>query len=306
MVFTCKHIISPIELYEKCYFSGIQWTTPAHNKRTLGNLFGLYSFYRESDFMKPIHHAAQQGFSQAAELYQQVRPDYPSDIVTWLKQELQLDQTSHVLDLGAGTGKFIPYLQQVTAHIIAVEPVQAMREQLSLVYPDIQTLAAYSDHIPLPNQSQNAIICAQSFHWFANIDTLNELHQLLQPQGHLGLVWNQRDIEVDWVKALADVVATFEHDTPRYHSGEWKKAFEHQFLFQLESVKVYSQVQKGSVEQVVSKRLLSTSFIAALPEAEQLKLKQQFEDIVFDFTGKTAQDHIEFPYITYAYHFKKT
>ncbi|WP_151981228.1 class I SAM-dependent methyltransferase [Acinetobacter guerrae] len=255
--------------------------------------------------MKPIHHAAQQGFSQAAELYQQVRPDYPNEIVNWLKQELQLDQSSCVVDLGAGTGKFIPYLEQVTSEIIAVEPVQAMREQLSLAHPKVKTLDAYSTEIPLPPQSVDAVLCAQSFHWFANIETLNEIYQLLKIEGHLGLIWNQRDIEVDWVKALADILQPLEQDTPRYHSGDWKKVFEHQFLFRLESVKVYSQVQKGTVEQVVSKRLLSTSFIAAMTEKQQLELKKQFEQVVYEFTGKQPQDEIEFPYITYAYHFKK-
>ena len=96
-----------------------------------------------------------------------------------------------------------------------------------------------------------------------------------------------------------------EQDTPRYHSGDWKKVFEHQFLFRLESVKVYSQVQKGTVEQVVSQRLLSTSFIAAMTEKQQLELKQQFEQVVYEYTGKQPQNEIEFPYITYAYHFKK-
>ncbi|HCK29163.1 MAG TPA: class I SAM-dependent methyltransferase [Acinetobacter ursingii] len=255
--------------------------------------------------MKPIHHAAQQGFSQAAKLYQQVRPDYPNEIVNWLKQELQLDQSSCVVDLGAGTGKFIPYLEQVTSEIIAVEPVQAMREQLSLAHPKVKTLDAYSTEIPLPPQSVDAVLCAQSFHWFANIETLNEIYQLLKTKGHLGLIWNQRDIEVNWVKALADMLQPLEQDTPRYHSGDWKKVFEHQFLFRLESVKVYSQVQKGTVEQVVSQRLLSTSFIAAMTEKQQLELKQQFEQVVYEFTGKQPQDEIEFPYITYAYHFKK-
>ncbi|MCU4413807.1 class I SAM-dependent methyltransferase [Acinetobacter sp. WU_MDCI_Axc73] len=255
--------------------------------------------------MKPIHQAAQQGFSQAAELYQEVRPDYPNEIVNWLKQELQLDQSSCVVDLGAGTGKFLPYLQQVTSEIIAVEPVQAMREQLSLAHPDVKTLDAYSTEIPLPPQSVDAVLCAQSFHWFANIETLDEIYQLLKVEGHLGLIWNQRNIEVNWVKALADILQPLEQDTPRYHSGDWKKVFEHQFLFRLESVKVYSQVQKGTVEQVVSKRLLSTSFIAAMTEKQQLELKQKFEKIVYEFTGKQPQDEIEFPYITYAYHFKK-
>ena len=56
---------------------------------------------------------------------------------------------------------------------------------------------------------------------------------------------------------------------------------------------------------MVSNRLLSTSFIAAMPTEQQQALKLQFEQIVQDYTGKSAQDEIEFPYVTYAYHFKK-
>ncbi len=72
--------------------------------------------------MKPIHHAAQQGFSQAAKLYQQVRPDYPNEIVNWLKQELQLDQSSCVVDLGAGTGKFILILSKLHQKLLRLNP----------------------------------------------------------------------------------------------------------------------------------------------------------------------------------------
>lgn len=252
-----------------------------------------------------LHPAAQKGFSSAAELYQQVRPNYPQDVVTWLKQDLELNANSSVIDLGAGTGKFLPYLKQITPHIIAVEPVTEMLEQLKIVHPDVQILQAKSDQIPLNSASVDAVLCAQSFHWFANIETLNEIHQILKPNGHLGLIWNQRNEQVDWVKALTNVLSPIEGDTPRYHSGQWKQVFENQFLFQLENTKVFSQVQTGTVENVVSKRLLSTSFIAAMPEQEQLKLKQQFEQIVFEYTGKRAQDEIDFPYETYVYNFKK-
>ena len=54
-----------------------------------------------------LHPAAQKGFSSAAELYQQVRPGYPQDIVNWLQDQLQLGEKSHVIDLGSGTGKFL-------------------------------------------------------------------------------------------------------------------------------------------------------------------------------------------------------
>ena len=157
----------------------------------------------------------------------------------------------------------------------------------------------------MKDESINAIICAQSFHWFSNIETLKEMYRVLIPTGHLGLLWNQRDITVDWVKALADEIAPFEADTPRYLSEKWKQVFEQQQLFHFNGLQTFQLKHTGTVEQVVSKRLLSTSFIAAMPEHQQQQLKARFEQIVFDFTGQTAQDQIDFPYTTFAYHFQK-
>ena len=174
-----------------------------------------------------LHPAAQKGFSSAAELYQQVRPDYPQDIVSWLQDQLRLCEKSHVIDLGSGTGKFLPYLQQITSHITAIEPVQEMLAQLQAIYPKIQTLQASSEHLPVTTNSMDAVICAQSFHWFANLETLQQIHQALKPSGHLALIWNQRDINIDWVKALADLIEPLEGNTPRYHSGKWKNVFQH-------------------------------------------------------------------------------
>jgi len=252
-----------------------------------------------------LHPAAQKGFSQAARLYQEVRPSYPKQVIDWLRNDLNLSQSSYVVDLGAGTGKFLPYLQALTSHITAVEPVAEMLAELEKHYPGVVALPGTAQHLPLGNESQDAVLCAQSFHWFADIQSLNEIYEVLKPAGYLGLVWNQRDIEVEWVRALAELIAPFEGTTPRYHSGHWKEVFDNQFLFQLEKVKVLSQVQKGTVEQVVSKRLLSTSFIAAMPESQQRALKQQFEETVRHYTNKQPQDEIEFPYVTYAYSFKK-
>ena len=64
-----------------------------------------------------------------------------------------------------------------------------------------------------------------------------------------------------------------------------EKGFEEQNLFTFDNLNTFSQSQHGTVEQVVSKRLLSTSFIAAMTEKDQLQLKAQFEKIVYDFTG---------------------
>ena len=252
-----------------------------------------------------VHQTAQSGFSSAAELYQQVRPNYPQEIVTWLQQSLHLNHTASLVDLGAGTGKFIDYLTQVSPNVIAVEPVTAMLQQLKLQHPHIKTIQAASHQIPLSPKSIDAVICAQAFHWFADIESLQSIHQVLKPQGALGLVWNQRDEQVGWVKTLADLLAEYEADTPRYHSGAWEHVFQQQALFERIDVQVFEQIQYGRVEDVVSKRLLSTSFIAAMPTAQQLELKTKFEQIVQQETGKSPQDQIGFPYKTYAYHYQK-
>lgn len=252
-----------------------------------------------------LHPAAEKGFSAGAALYQTVRPNYPENITGWLHSALKLPPDAQLLDLGTGTGKFLPYLKALSSRIIAADPVPEMLKQLHQAHPDIQTVQARSDQLPLADQSIQAVFCAQSFHWFANRETLAELHRIVQDHGYLVLVWNQRDVNVSWVKALAGHLLPLEGDTPRYHSGLWRKAFEQQNYFQLKTQTELTQLHHGTVEQVVSKRLLSTSFIAALPEAQQQALKLQFEQIVLQHTGKHAQDSIDFPYTTHVYVFQK-
>lgn len=253
-----------------------------------------------------LHPAAEKGFSSAAALYQQVRPDYPAQIVPWLTEQFKLNSQDKLLDLGTGTGKFLPYLQQISSHLIAVDPVAEMLEQLQQKYAQVHTIQALSHQLPLADHSIDAIFCAQSFHWFANLTTLNEIARVLVAEGQLGLIWNQRDTEIDWVQALAEAIAPFEQDTPRFHHSTWKHLFEQQTIFELKSEDVFTHQHYGKVEDVVSKRLLSTSFIAALSTDVQQQLKIQFEQIVFQYTGKHPDDEIAFPYKTYAYHFKKS
>ncbi|MDM1780745.1 class I SAM-dependent methyltransferase [Acinetobacter indicus] len=253
-----------------------------------------------------LHPAAQQGFSAAAELYQQVRPDYPADLSHWLAATLSLPEDAHLLDLGSGTGKFIPSLRPLGSRITAIDPVPEMLNQLQQAHPDIHTLEGLSHQLPLPDHSVNAVFCAQSFHWFAHLDTLKDIYRVLKPQGYLVLVWNQHDIEIDWVKALADYIAPLEGKTPRFHHGQWQEVFKQQNLFQPYAETHMQHVQHGPVEQVVSKRLLSTSFIAAMPETQRQQLKQKFEQMIEQYTTKQAHDLIDFPYRTYVYVFQRS
>lgn len=114
-----------------------------------------------------IHHAAAEGYQANADRYVKGRPDYPPEIAAWLRETIGLHAGMTVIDLGAGTGKFTPRLLETGAQVIAVEPVPQMLEKLSAALPQVKTLAGTAEAIPLPDESVDAVVCAQSFHWFA-------------------------------------------------------------------------------------------------------------------------------------------
>ena len=83
--------------------------------------------------MRHIHRYAADGFAAGAQSYAKGRPDYPHVVVDWLKDDLGLSTGKVGLDLGAGTGKFVPYLRATGAGVVAVEPVAEMAQGKSVM-----------------------------------------------------------------------------------------------------------------------------------------------------------------------------
>ena len=125
-----------------------------------------------------LHPAAQQGFGSGASLYQQVRPSDPQEVDTFLQDQLKVLPNSHIVDLGSGTGKFLPHLLKLTTQLTAVEPIASMLTELRQLYPQVATVQARSEQLPLPAQCADLVSCAQSFHWFANLQSLKEIHRI--------------------------------------------------------------------------------------------------------------------------------
>ena len=113
-----------------------------------------------------IHQAAAQGYEVSADSYERGRPEYPSEAVQHLVGALGIREGTAVLDLGAGTGKFTKLLACSGAHLLAVEPVKAMRDKLVEKVPSATVLDGTAEAIPLKSSSLDAVVVAQAFHWF--------------------------------------------------------------------------------------------------------------------------------------------
>ncbi len=247
-----------------------------------------------------VHDAAQRGFSSSAATYSRGRPDYPPQLVTWLRGTLGLAPGKRALDLGAGTGKFTRLLLQTGADVVAVEPIDAMRAQLLQNVPGVTALAASAQSMPLADESLDVVVCAQAFHWFASPEALREIGRVLKAGGKLGLVWNVRDESVDWVAAITRITAPYEADTPRFHTGEWRRLFPNQLFSELVETAV-SYLQLGSVQQVIVDRMMSVSFIAALPDAERAQVAASLNALIATRPELKDRASIGFPYLTRAY-----
>jgi SAM-dependent methyltransferase len=250
--------------------------------------------------MRPIHQTAAAGFGAKADAYARGRPDYPPEVEAWLSDDLALGAGKTALDLGAGTGKFLPRLRATGAAVIAVEPVAAMRAQLAERNPGIEARAGSAEQIPLEDGSVDAVVCAQSFHWFATAEALAEIRRVLKPGGALGLVWNVRDQRVAWVAALTRIMAPYEAGIPRYDHYEWRKVFPSEGFGPLRE-RHFPHGHRGPPQQVIIDRVLSVSFIAALPPAEQARVAQQVHALIAATPELAGKAEVTFPYETAAF-----
>jgi SAM-dependent methyltransferase len=143
-------------------------------------------------------------FGSAAAAYERGRPSYPPEAIDWL---LPADALK-VLDLGAGTGKLTTRLVERGLDVVAVDPIPDMLELLCASLPDTLALEGTAEDIPLEDNSVDAVLVAQAWHWVDPERAIPEVARVLRPGGRLGLVWNTRDERLGWVRELGQIIGS--------------------------------------------------------------------------------------------------
>lgn len=238
----------------------------------------------------PIDDVAARGFGAGAAAYEAARPGYPDEAMAVLVEQLGLGPGLRVLDLAAGTGKLTRRFLEHEASVLAVEPVQGMRDQLAAVLPGVEVLEGTAESIPVPDASIDLVSVAQAFHWFDAPAALAEIARVLRPGGGLALLWNERDETTPWVAEMSRLIRWHERTVSRYQHVDWAEVVAASGRFTpLQEVVIHWQ--QPMTRELLAERVRSISYIAAMPVAERERLAAEVVELV-----RRLPDEFPLPY----------
>jgi SAM-dependent methyltransferase len=151
-----------------------------------------------------VRHRRATSFGDVADAYVRGRPGYPPEAIEWVLADAP---GPRVIDLAAGTGKLTASLVAMGLDVTAIEPLEAMRQALAEVVPNVTVLAGTAESMPVGDGSADGMLVAQAFHWFDPLPALTEMARVLVPEAPLGLIWNARDDSHPWVAELSQILA---------------------------------------------------------------------------------------------------
>lgn len=227
----------------------------------------------------PIDDVAARGFQAAAAAYELARPGYPDEALEALATELGVEVGTRVCDLAAGTGKLTRRLVELGASVVAVEPVDAMREQLQTAVPAAEAIEGTAEAIPLPDASVDVVTVAQAFHWFGAPAALAEIARVLTPGGGLALLWNERDEATAWVAEMSRLIHWHERTVSRYQHVHWAAVVAASQRFTPLEERSHSW-DHPMTRGVLADRVRSISYIALMPPTDRERLVAEVTQLV--------------------------
>ena len=133
-------------------------------------------------------------FGAWADEYDVWRPTYPDAAVEWLVPP----EAAHIVEVGAGTGKLTDHLMTRGPELDVVEPDGRMLAILKQRHPKLRTHEAGVSSLPLGDESVDAVVVADAWHWFPKEQAAAEVERVLRPTGWLGCVWNVPVLHHEW------------------------------------------------------------------------------------------------------------
>ena len=232
--------------------------------------------------------------------YEKFRPCYPKEIIRVLKEQIGLNKNWLVADIGSGTGLSTQLFLENGNDVFAVEPNREMRESLLhhfKTYRNLIALNATAEDTSIESGCVDLIFAGQSFHWFDREACKREFARILSENGHIVLVWNQRDPDDAFQQEYEDFLLSH---IPSYQSVSHKNISDDdlkQFFGSRSMTKVTLPNQQILDLRSFLGRVRSSSYFPK----EQAENKTLYDDLHTLFEKYAISERIVFKYITEIY-----
>jgi ubiquinone/menaquinone biosynthesis C-methylase UbiE len=161
-------------------------------------------------------------FSEAANFYE-FRAPYAPQALAYVRDALQLDNTSRALDLGCGPGTIAIPLSRMVGHVLAIDPSEAMLNQGQMrgakaSRRNIEWLRARAEDVSEALGTFNVVTMGQSFHWMDRDTVLCHLAPMIASDGGLALINpGRRRPQESWETLADELVVRYLGHRPRHH-----------------------------------------------------------------------------------------
>jgi SAM-dependent methyltransferase len=234
-------------------------------------------------------------FDDVAAAYERGRPRYEPHVMDVIGEAAG---GPRILDVGAGTGRLSAPLLQAGYDVVAVEPLDAMREILAGHIGADRAIAGRAEDLPLDDASVDGAVCSDAWHWFDGARAADELARVVRPGGGVVVcvshpLWTDSDDAPDWWLDLGVVhTALPKGDHPALVSG-WRRPDSLEGHPAFEDMRVRNEpfVHHTNRGGIVS-HWASMSFVATLPAAQHAELLGQLDGML----ARRGLEDVDIPY----------
>jgi ubiquinone/menaquinone biosynthesis C-methylase UbiE len=209
-------------------------------------------------------------FSNRVENYVKYRPDYPPQVLDVFRDRMNLQKSSIVADIGAGTGISSKMFLENGNFVCAVEPNATMREaakEFLKDFPRFRIIEGTAENTNLPDASVDFVVAAQAFHWFDREKTRAEFRRVLRRNGYAALIWNERQLDTnDFLREYENLLRKYGTDYEKVrHDNIEEKILQDFFQAGFER-QTFKNAQTVDFEGLKG-RMLSASYIPTEADA---------------------------------------
>ncbi|HZD99928.1 MAG TPA: class I SAM-dependent methyltransferase [Micromonosporaceae bacterium] len=130
-------------------------------------------------------------FNAHADDYHDGRPGYPARVFDLLSERCGLAPGSRALEIGAGPGLATTELIARGAHVVAVEPGEALATLLRARCPNAVVVPGEIETAAIPGAPFDLAVAATAWHWVDSNRALPRVAGLVRPGGWFAVWWTE-------------------------------------------------------------------------------------------------------------------